>query len=302
MRDIMDCHGETHVGLIRERNEDQFLIADLKKSVVIHQTSLAYDDDTELLGGTQAKLILVADGVGGNKAGDRASSLALQGVAHYLLNAMHWLFRPEDDREETFIEDLKSALQYTQSAIQHSAETIPSQDGMGTTITMAYVVWPQVYLIHAGDSRAYLCRNGEIVRLTRDQTFAQALADSGALEPEQVETSPLNHILFSLLGCDPEALDPQVYKSELVSGDTLVLCTDGLTRHVSDSQIVDILQSQASAEPACRQLIQAANAGGGRDNTTVVVARFVDNQAEELRQSATDTEAAMADTIIQPTD
>ncbi len=272
----MDCHGESHIGLVRETNEDQFLIADLKKSVVIHHTSLSYDDETELHGGSQAKLMLVADGVGGNAAGERASSLALEGVVQYLLNAMHWLFRPEDDREETFLQDLKSALAYTQERIQHAAEAVPSQQGMGTTITMAYVVWPHVYLVHAGDSRAYLFRNGELMRLTRDQTYAQALADAGVFEPEQIETSPLNHVLSSLLGCDPQQLNPQVYKSTFSLNDTLLLCTDGLTRHLNDSQITAILSEDMCARKCCRKLVDSANEAGGKDNTTVIVARFAD--------------------------
>ncbi|MCP4782381.1 MAG: serine/threonine-protein phosphatase [Fuerstiella sp.] len=289
----MDCWGESHAGLVREKNEDQFLIADLKKSVVIHHTSLSYNDETELLGGSQAKLMLVADGVGGNAAGERASSLALKGVMQYLLNAMHWIFRPEDDRETTFMEDLKSALAFTQEKIQHAAEAVPSQQGMGTTITMAYLVWPHVYLVHAGDSRAYLHRNGELVRLTHDQTYAQALADAGVFEPEQIEKSPLNHVLSSLLGCDASQLDAQVYNSALAMNDTLLLCTDGLTRHLSEAQIAEILTARQCAQTSCRQLIDTTNEAGGRDNTTVVVARFTDDVPNnEAREAAYETQNA----------
>ena len=274
MRGKMDCYGESHIGLLRERNEDQFLIADLKKSVVIHHTSLSYDDETELLGGSQAKLLLVADGVGGNAAGDRASSMALASVIQYLLHAMHWVFLPEDEREETFMDDLKAALAFTQERIQHAAEVVTSQQGMGTTITMAYIVWPDVYLVHAGDSRAYLCRNGKLQRLTHDQTYAQALADAGAIAPEQVAKSPLNHILFSLLGCDPAHLDPQVYKTTLSWNDSLVLCTDGLTRHLNDEQIAEVVHSGDCAKTCVHRLVTAANDAGGHDNTTVIVAKF----------------------------
>ena len=275
----MDCYGRTHVGMVRETNEDQFLIADLKKSVVIHQTSLSYDEETELLGGSQAKLMLVADGVGGNAAGERASSLAVEGVIQYLLNAMHWMFRPEDDREETFLQDLKSALSFTQERIQHAAEAVPEQAGMGSTLTAAYVVWPTLYLIHAGDSRAYLYRNGKLTLLTHDQTYAQALADAGVLKPEQVHTSPLNHVLSSLLGCDPSHLEPLVYKYKLALNDSLVLCTDGLTRHLSDERIAGILSKSSCSKTATSELIQAANDAGGRDNVTVIVARFADGKA-----------------------
>lgn len=291
----LDCFGDSHVGLVRENNEDQFLIADLKKSVIIHHTSLSYDDDTELLGGSQAQLMLVADGVGGNAAGERASSLALESVVQYLLNAMHWMFRPEDDREAAFMDDLKSALAFTQEKIQHAAEALPSQRGMGTTMTMAYVVWPQLYVVHVGDSRAYLYRDGNLVRLTRDQTYAQALADAGVFEPEQIEMSPLNHVLSSLLGCDPQQLNPEVYRSELTLNDTLLLCTDGLTRHLSESQIAEVLSPNRSARVTCGELIQSSNAAGGHDNTTVIVARFAD---EQTLQAASEAVEAVQDEEI----
>lgn len=292
----MDCYGQSHVGLVREQNEDQFLIADLKKSVVIHHTSLSYDDETELLGASQAKLMLVADGVGGNAAGERASSLALEGVVQYLLNAMHWLFLSEDDREETFLQDLKLAMAFSQERIQYAAAASPAQQGMGTTMTMAYIVWPHAYLVHAGDSRAYLHRDGSVLRLTHDQTYAQALADAGVLTAEQIETSPLNHVLSSLLGCDPEQLNPEVYKTQLAMNDTLLLCTDGLTRHVSDSRISSILNDTTNARQACQELIDTANSEGGRDNTTVVVARFTDGR---VKLQAEQTAAATVEQVSQ---
>ena len=282
MKGRMDCHGETSRGLIRETNEDQFLVADMKKTVVIHHTSLSYDEHTELCGASQAKLMLVADGLGGHACGERASSMAVEGVIRYLLNAMHWIFRPEDDREEAFLDDLKQALHFSQQQIQRAAEAVPSQHGMGTTMTMAYVSWPHAYLVHAGDSRAYLYRDGTLARLTHDQTYAQALADAGIFRPEQIETSPLNHVLVSLLGCDPGHLTPEVLKCELKLGDTLLLCTDGLTRHLSEKQVGQILAAPHCSEFLCRELIDSTNARGGRDNTTVVVARFTDLQSTEL--------------------
>ena len=277
--------------MVRENNEDQFLIADLKKSVIIHQTSLSYDNETELLGGSHAKLMLVADGVGGNSCGERASSLALEGIIQYLLNSMHWILHSDQEQSEVFLEDLKSALKFTQEKISHAAAAVPSQEGMGTTVTMAYVVWPHVYFVHAGDSRAYICRDGKLTRITHDQTYAQALADAGVLTQEQIKASPLSHILSSLLGCDPEQLDPLVFKAKLSLNDTLLLCTDGLTRHLNDSEIADIVSSERCARSSCRRLIDCANDAGGRDNTTVVVARFSDLEtaAECQDQAAAET-------------
>jgi PPM family protein phosphatase len=286
MRGRMDCHGKTHQGNVRETNEDNFLIADMKKSLIVHNTSLSYDEQTELHGASRAKLMLVADGLGGNACGERASSMAVESVVRFLLNAMHWVFSPEDDREESFLHDLKTALVFTQQRIQRAAESVPAQRGMGTTITMAYVAWPHAYLVHAGDSRAYLYRDGELTQLTHDQTYAQALADAGVLKEDEIEKSPLNHVLLSLLGCDPSQLNPEVSRHQLRLGDTLLLCTDGLTRHLDESQIAAVLASPRCSRVMCQQLIESTNALGGRDNTTVVVARFVDPDSVDFECEA----------------
>src|SRR5688500_14819628 len=103
----MHCYGATDVGRRREANEDQFLIADLKKSMDVHQTSLALDHHTRLYGGSKGKLLLVADGMGGHAAGERASTIAVDGVATYVLNTLHWMFRLGDGSEDDFVEDLK---------------------------------------------------------------------------------------------------------------------------------------------------------------------------------------------------
>lgn len=274
MTGTMDCYGITHRGLVRENNEDHFLIADLKKSVVIHHTSLSYRDETELHGMSQARVLLVADGVGGSAAGERASSLAIESTIQYLLNAMHWLFRMDGDREEQFMDDLKTAMAFSQKQIQHAAEGAPSHSGMATTLTMAYIAWPTAYFVHIGDTRAYLYRNSELIQVTHDQTIAQMLADVGTISAEEVEHHPFRHVLGSLLGCDPDQLEPAVFKTQLNFGDQLLLCTDGLTCHLGNDDIVDVLTSAASAEGACRQMVGMANNAGGRDNITVLLARF----------------------------
>lgn len=279
----MDTYGLSDIGLVRDCNEDQFLIADLKKSVIIHQTSLSYDDETHLLGGSQAKLLLVADGVGGGPAGDRASRMAVQGIVQYLLNTMHWLFRLNDGREDAFLEDLKGALAFTQDKLRRHAEMMPSDQHMGTTITLAYIVWPQVYLIHVGDSRAYVFRGQDVIHLTHDQTYAQALVDAGVMHEADVRKSPLRHVLSGLVGCNPRSLTPEVSQFKLTLHDKLLLCTDGLTAELTDAQIAAILNGDASSEDACYRLINAANDAGGRDNVTVVLANFTDKAPEDLK-------------------
>lgn len=282
----MDTFGLTDIGVSRSRNEDQFLIADLKKSVIIHQTSLSYDDETHLMGGSQAKLLLVADGIGGNPAGDHASRLAVQGIVHYLLNTMHWLFRLNDGREDAFLEDLKGALSYTQEKMRQDADAFPLHKDMGTTITLAYIVWPQVYLIHVGDSRAYVIRDSNAIHLTHDQTYAQALVDNGMMDESEIRRSPLRHVLSGLVGCSSLYLTPEVSQFKLAIGDRLLLCTDGLTSHVSDSRIASITSTSESAEDACQRLINAAKDLGSTDNITAVIAHFTDGTSERLMQKS----------------
>jgi serine/threonine protein phosphatase PrpC len=282
----MDTFGLTDVGLVREKNDDQFLIADLKKSVIIHQTSLSYDDETHLLGGSQAKLLLVADGIADNREGQQASRLAVQGIVQYLLNTMHWLFRLNDGREDAFLDDLKGALAFTQEKIRQHAEAIPSHPQMGTTITLAYIVWPQVYLIHVGDSRAYVFRDREVIHLTHDQTYAQAFVDAGLMQETDVRKSPLRHVLSGLVGCNPRQLTPEVSQFKLCLHDKLLLCTDGLTTQLTDGEIAALLSNDTSAEEACGLLIKAANDAGGQDNTTVVLAHFTDRMYDRTKAKA----------------
>lgn len=278
MFESIDCDGVTDIGRYRETNEDQFLIADLSKSVVIHRSSLAYADEAELHGVSQGKLLLVADGVGGSAAGERASSLAVEGVVEYLLNAMHWLHRFDTDGDEEFLESLKSAVFSSQGQIQQHAQDSPELDGMATTITMAYVIWPKAYIVHVGDSRAYLFRDSSLQKVTHDQTIAQDLADAGLITEDRVEHHPFSHVLSSLVGCDPNQLKPSVLKLDLRDRDVLLLCTDGLTREVSDSKIADIIAMNDTADATCRRLLDLANVAGGIDNITIIVARMTAQQ------------------------
>ncbi|MBU0718872.1 MAG: protein phosphatase 2C domain-containing protein [Planctomycetes bacterium] len=271
----IDCHGLTDVGRIRDANEDQFLIAELGKSMLVRQTTLALDHEHQLFGCTQGHLFLVADGIGGYAAGGRASSIATGAVAHYVLNTMPWFFRLDEKHEDDLREELKSAVEQCETMIRADAEGRFDRQGMGTTLTMAYVLWPRLYLVHVGDSRGYLLRKTELRRLTRDHTVAQELMEAGAIDSAEVESSRWSHVLCSAIGGRSSELNPEVYKISLEVGDTVLLCTDGLTRHLADADVASILKEDHSAEGACLDLIEAANRAGGSDNITVVVAKFV---------------------------
>jgi protein phosphatase len=264
----------TDIGRVRKTNEDQFLIADLSKSILIHQTSLTIDDGSRWLGGSQGSLMLVADGMGGHAGGERASTLAVDRVVLYVLNTMPCFFRLEQQGEAELKEELTAALEKCQQSILAEGDAVPRRAGMGTTLTMAYTLWPRCYVVHVGDSRCYLLRGASLKQITTDHTLAQQMVDEGALEPDKAEESPMSSVLWNTIGCESGELTTDVYKAELQLGDTLLLCTDGLTRHITDEAIMTVLRGAESAADACKTLVDAANEGGGADNITVVVARY----------------------------
>ena len=276
----MDCFGSTHVGRKRSVNEDQFLIADLTKSLRVHYTSLALDHQTRLFGNSQGKLLMVADGMGGHEAGERASTLAVDGIATYMLNTLRWYFRLDEQDDNDFQEDLQAAIEHCQKLMERETAAIPQRHGMGTTLTMAYVIWPRLYVVHVGDSRCYLLRNGRLSQLTRDHTMAQLYREAidGPTQGKPPADGPLSHALWNVIGGDDDKITTEVYRADLKIGDSVLLCTDGLTRHVNDGVIQDRLASDASASELCEEFINLANGAGGSDNISVVVARFTDSQ------------------------
>jgi len=289
MRGKMECFGLTDVGKVREANEDQFLIADLNKSMLVHQTSLSLDDHTRLFGASQGQLLLVADGMGGQAAGQRASNLAVDAVARYMLNTMSWFFRLQEGHEDDLKEELAAAMERCQERIETEASTHPEEQGMGTTLTMAYLLWPRLYVVHVGDSRCYLFRGQRLEQITTDHTVAQQLVDKGVLPPEQAEGSRWSHVLWNCLGGGSHKLSPEVHRVNLQLGDTLLLCSDGLCKIVPDERIREILGQRGRAEDLCRNLVAAANEAGGPDNITVVVAHF-----HEAEQAAAHAQAQTA--------
>ncbi|MBN2561920.1 MAG: serine/threonine-protein phosphatase [Phycisphaerae bacterium] len=268
------CCGLTDTGRERDANEDHFLIATLSKSMQIQQTSLDRQAGAELFSGDQGKLLLVADGIGGYVAGERASELAIDTMSQYVLNILPWFYRLHGEDEEDLYDELRLAIQKCEAVIDAESEAVPEHEGMGTTLTMAYVLWPSMYVVHVGDSRCYVLRGEQLSQITVDHTVAQELVDSGALEREQARSSRWHHVLSSALGRGMEKLRSSVYKAELQANDTVLLCTDGLTECVADADIKAILCARDSEQQTCERLVNAANDAGGTDNITVIVARF----------------------------
>ena len=279
----MDCFGLTDSGRKRPTNQDHYLIADLNKSMRVHDTSLTLDSETRVYGGSQGKLLIVADGMGGEAEGERACTIAVDQVTTYVLNSLAWCFRLEEGTEHDFEDDLKQALESCQKSIQTVVGKHPEMKSMGTTMTMVYIVWPRAFVVHVGDSRCYLLRNRQLDQITVDHTMSEIMAETGQMSREEARHSPRGHVLWNVLGGRSNELSVDVYKLTLERDDILLLCTDGLYDMVPHEKLQELLNSNTSAEVACRKLVDLANENGGRDNITVIVSHFLSPQLDEPR-------------------
>jgi protein phosphatase len=283
---VFECCGMTNIGHRRKANEDHFLISKVAKSMRVLQTSLPLDHQTRLFGETQAMLLLVADGMGGHAAGERASQLVIDGVVEYVLNHMTWLVNDHVVDSSTFEEELKRALIGCQARIAKDVEDSPQRRGMGSTLTLAYIVWPRAFVLHVGDSRCYLFRSGQLRQLTRDHNLANLnqLGDQ-PLEPldlnsvideeeDTIDESPMGHVLWNVVAAEAVGIHPDAFCVQLEDGDELILCTDGLYHDMSRKRMKSILlENGDSVAETCNALVQEALNGGGSDNITVIVAR-----------------------------
>lgn len=234
----MDVFGESNIGLVRKRNEDRFLIRSL-------------EDGTCLLA--------VADGMGGEAAGDVAAQI--------LVDALSTMpFNPDVAKVA-----LSRALSNASQQIQQKATLDPGLFGMGTTATAIVVSQDKLYYSHVGDSRLYHYRNGLLSRLTEDHTLLQSLISGGVVTASESRLHPLRHILEQCIGCDE--VNVETGTLHLNAGDVLLLCSDGLTNEIDDREIEIILGLNESAATISKELIDRALASGARDNVTVVVAK-----------------------------
>lgn len=271
---VLESAGKTDIGRVRKNNEDQFLIADLTKQLRVAQSSLSSAHLGGWLTGSTGHVLVVADGMGGTAGGEIASGLAVETISWYVARTMPWFFRYQDGREKELEAELVAAVEACQQTVADAAAA-SHFNRMGTTLTMAYVLWPRVYVVHAGDSRCYLNRGGKLVRMTKDHTVAQKALDEGILTAEQAKSSILGNTLWNCVGGGTSEVSPDVYHATLHPGDELLLCTDGLTRKLKDSAISAILKESDTPEVAVKALVEAANGAGGEDNITVIVARLV---------------------------
>ncbi|MFK7989653.1 MAG: PP2C family serine/threonine-protein phosphatase [Sandaracinaceae bacterium] len=268
----MEVAGRSDVGCVRSHNEDTFVIADLGRSLDVLDTSLAVPSASKRIAGPKGTLMMVADGMGGHGGGEVASAVAVDTVAQFALYAMPWMAQPDEEAEKKLLKQLGGAMTQCQERLQRVAvRKHIDQLKPGTTLTVAYALWPKLYVAHAGDSRLYLHRDGQLIQITSDHTVGQTLRDQGALGEGP---SRFDHILVNVVGGGGEGVECEAHALTLRPGDRVLLCSDGLTGHVSDRALLEELNTTDSSSRACERLITAAKDGGGHDNITVVIASF----------------------------
>jgi protein phosphatase len=271
--DEVDVYGATHIGTVRKVNQDHFLICQLEKRVRIFQTSLPNGDAFAPVGERMAFLAMVADGVGGGSKGEAAARLALHAVTEYVTLSMRAFHTLDTTDDQAFLDALQEAAWKGHARVVAEAEGDPDLRGMATTLTLWLAVWPRAYLLQVGDSRFYQFANGGLMRLSRDQTMAQELVDQGVLQHSTAFQTRWANVLSSSIGGSQTA--PVVTRMDQEWDTVYMLCSDGLTKHVSDDRIAERLGSMTSAKQVCHDLLQDALDDGGSDNITVIVGRDV---------------------------
>lgn len=260
-------------GLVRPENEDHYLVVRIGRSLESLLTNLPADSVPNLAEEVGYGL-LVADGIGGAAAGETASRLALGTLTSLVLHTPDWIFSTAGAETERVMQRMAERYRQVDATLRDRGSADPALAGMGTTLTLACSLGASLIIGHIGDSRAYLLRGGSLHQLTRDHTLVQSLVDVGYLTPEQAARHPFRHRLTRSLGGHREQYEGDFQCVNLVDGDQLLLCTDGLTDMVDNATIKSILAGAAAAKDACRALVDRALEKGGKDNVTVALARY----------------------------
>ena len=248
----------TDVGMHRAGNEDSFLVADLTAGKI----GLGPDVSTHQLG-ERGSLMIVSDGMGGAAAGEIASEMAVTTMRESL---------SEMSSSDEISDQLRTAAEVANERIWNHSQDNPELTGMGATLTAVLVQGTTAYIAQVGDSRAYLIRRDRIKQLTKDQSLAQLLVDSGAITPEQMDSVPQN-VIMQAMGTQP-AVKVAMSAVQLFRSDCLVICSDGLSNKIPPEELREMIEEVEDLTDACRLLIDKANERGGEDNITVIIARF----------------------------
>jgi serine/threonine protein phosphatase PrpC len=248
----------SHVGQVRRHNEDAYFVLD---------ATLSRNGETFPFG-----LFLVADGMGGQKGGDLASALASRIVAESILREFYlpWLASevPDAMPQRPANEVLVEAANEANLAVHRSA---PPE--AGTTLTCALIQGTNAYIVHVGDSRAYLIRQGRLEQITQDHSLLARLIELGQISEEEAASHPQRNVLYKAVG-QGSTLDVDFHLKSLPANSYLMLCSDGLWGTVPAEGMASIVREAPDPQTACQQLVREANARGGEDNITVILVQI----------------------------
>jgi PPM family protein phosphatase len=269
----VDFGALTHAGKVRKNNEDHYLVGRLGRSLEPLMTNIAPGQLPERLA-EYGYAMLVADGMGGAAAGEVASRMAINLLIKLVIDAAKWGRRIDQQEAEALMDRLEGYYMAIHSELIRQGEIDPAKTGMGTTLTVAYSFCSDLFVAHVGDSRAYLFREAQLRQLTRDHTVAQRLADSGEIPQEAVAKHRLRHLLTNVLGGVRAPVVTELEQFQLADHDRLLLCSDGLTDMVDDATIETVLRDIEPPQEAAQKLLDLALDAGGKDNVTIVLARY----------------------------
>jgi len=268
-----DFGAVSHAGLVRSKNEDHFLVSQTVREQRILLSNVP-DDQFPVPLGDEGYVMIVADGMGGMAAGEVASRQAIATGLKLIQNSPKWGFKINRKEARELFERVNRHLQEIDRTLTEQSYSDRRYFGMGTTLTAAYSVGFDLFIVHVGDSRAYLYRKGELRQLTKDHTVAQAMADAGMIAPEEVRHHKRRNALTNFLGGHSGKVKADIRWLRLADADRVLLCSDGLTEMVDDASIASILSRNDEPSEAARALLEESLAHGGKDNVTVVIARY----------------------------
>jgi len=237
---------KSDLGRVRENNEDKFEF---------------FVSEQEAMQARRGAVYVVCDGMGGAEAGQIASEL----TAKTFIDV--YLHHPSHDAEVA----MEAAVFAANRFVMDVGRAVPSRKGMGTTLSSVILLQDKAYIVQVGDSRVYRLRDGVLLRMTKDHTWIEEAIEAGIVQPSEIDTHPYRHVITRAISTEGE-VKPDIFKHDLQVGDIFMICSDGLTNHVQDETICEVLNENMPPE-AVWKLVGLALQGGGTDNTTVIVLR-----------------------------
>lgn len=271
----VEVAAQTDRGKVRPNNEDHYIVGQVRRTMHLQATNLPREFLPPMLDEV-GQVMAVADGMGGMASGEVASQLAIITGVELVRDSGRWALHLENPGEAAaLIDRCRDYFRRVNRRVYEQASVDASMAGMGTTLTVAYSVGAELFIIHAGDSRAYLCPNeGPLQQITRDHTLAQDMALSGQIRQEDVKGHQFRSVLTNYIGSPHDGIEAEVHRLRLNDGDRVLLCSDGLTDMLGDHQIQQTLDQPTSSDIICKDLVEQALRAGGRDNITVIVAQY----------------------------